>query len=219
MMDCEWKPSVETTWLRSSSWGDHKIGWSHREQTSLVQTQLQEDSMLFYLLYWHSKKFANVFNHCTLYQDNKKDLLTRKDYAAMLRIHVLSDSYKSCCLFQIPLRNSRMWLNKCLLSMWCARKEGEDLFNRNKQTLKKISTKNRMFYSRWLLWAGRREGGSLALGPRGDYNHGGGGRHHHHHWRNHHYHPTMEEEINKIFIIIDAIIIIIQPWRRRSASL
>ena len=122
-------------------------GWSHREQTSLVQTQLQEDSMLFYLLYWHSKKFANVFNHCTLHQDNKKDLLTRKDYAAMLRIHVLSDSYKSCCLFQIPLRNSRMWLNKCLLSMWCARKEGKILFHREKKT-----TQNEMFNSRWLLW-------------------------------------------------------------------
>ena len=88
-----------------------------------------------------------------------------------------------------------------------------------KQKFEKISTKNRMFYSRWLLWAGRREGGSLALGPRGDYNHGGGGQHHHqHHWRHQYYHRTMEEEVNIIIISIDVIIITNQPWRRRSTS-
>ena len=65
MMDCEWKPSVETTWLRSSSWGDHKIGWCQREQTSLVQTQLQEDSMLFITVRWSRNWSGLVWSEIT----------------------------------------------------------------------------------------------------------------------------------------------------------
>ena len=178
-------------------------GWSHREQTSFVQPQLQEDSNISLPpILALSPILKIVFNtsvttvHCT--KTTKKTCWREK---IMLR----------CCTYMyfrilINLAASFRFPWETLgcdstSAFWACDVPGRRV--RFCFTEKK-STENQIFYSRWLLWAGRREGGSLALGPRGDYNHGGGGQHHHHH-----YHPTMEEEINIIIIIIDVIIITI----------